>query len=443
MTEEKMNKSIKQIREAIIKPKLFVYFILVFCIISGFLKDELGFPSSIFYCLDISSLCLFFCLICYIGKGKKISWVIPKPVLFILILFSLSVIFGVILNYQSLVSTLYGIRTIFRFLLFFISCCCFLDIRDLKTIMNIFFILQILNFFIAMYQYFVLHFHEDSLGGIFGYGNGPVLNIFQGGIVLYFLLLFLTSKKHLLKFFFVCVSSLFVAGLAEEKAFFFYFFIIVIFSFCLTKFYLSKFLMLCFMGLILFVGLNVLSAVNSGDTLSDLFNVEKQISYANNSYGISRINPFSDINYLFFKDDPGLYLFGFGLGNCEFSASSNLEFYHAYSYTNYNFFSHAYLLLSTGYLGYILFSLFILVSGLYGLFRKEKNIYSIFSFTFSIILIISMSFAPSLIINQGYLCYFFLSVFCISYKIELKKRSSKNNGNYTKSFAMYSISAQA
>jgi hypothetical protein len=391
-----------------------VFFNLVFSILVGALIDDLGFPSSIIYLLDFSSFILTVFLLLFFVCSRHSRIRVPIYISITLFLFSFSVLIGIIINFKSLILTFYGLRTVFRFIVFFLACFLLLDSSDISKIFNIFFFLQILNFIFALYQFFGLGLYEDNLGGVFGHGNGPVLNVFQILLIAYFYHNYMSNKKGFWQLLFCSITSIIIAGMAEEKTFFYYFIVLLILEFIFNKFSIRNFLAFILSFFVFYIGFSVLSAINDGDTLATVFNWRSIIDYANNSYGISRINPFSYIYSSFFGNNLSLNLFGYGLGNCDFASSFPSDFYLKYSYTNYNFFTHSYLILSTGYVGFILYCLFLLECFFGGLVSKNENQYSMITSIMAIILFVSMMSGPVLIINQGYICYFSLAIFGVT-----------------------------
>jgi hypothetical protein len=399
--------------------KFSIYLIILISIISGGLISDFGFPSTIKYLSDIGCLLLLLCLIIERLSAHFSYNKIPKAVYFTLFLLIFLDVIGSFINFQSLLLTISGYRTLFRFFVFYIGCFTFLKKHDIVLIFKMFFVFQFFNLILAFYQFSVLGLFEDKLGGFFGHGNGAALNVFQALLFAYYYVAFLFKKEPFYKLIFVIASAFIISALAEEKAFFLYFFIILILGLILKPNF-RAFVYDLILIAVCFLGFLLLGKVNVNDSFGFLFNFGSLYSYADISYGISRINPYPTINSYFFKNNPLLYLFGFGLGNCNYSEIPGLSsgFYYNYASTNYNYFSHSFLLLSTGYVGFLLYCLFILLNSHFGI--KKRTLLGFVTAIYSIVLLVSMMAAPSLIINEGYICYFGLALFGINYQKQMQ-----------------------
>ena len=132
-------------------------------------------------------------------------------------------------------------------------------------------------------------------------------------------------------------------------------------------------------------------------------------------YGISRVNPFSQIDSRFFRGDLMKKIFGLGYGNC--SQSENLqifqsEFYLKNIHFQYYWFATAYTYLENGICG--LMSYLILVIGciyesLKSIIRKTNRNLGIFSFMLSFAYVFIFFYNQSLITSAGYIFYFALA----------------------------------
>ena len=400
------------------KFKYLVLFILFFSCFMGMLIDEFKLPSSINYVLDLANI---FILIFLIVKNKYLIQIYRTlPMIFgSIIVFSAIALVSGLINLESPILFLYGARVLLRYFVFIFGCISLLKKEDLPKIFNAFFIIQIISFILALYQRLILNLSWDYLGGIFGHGNGTILNPFQTMIYTYFLLSYLNNNKNAAKLIFVALSSLIIAGLAEEKAFFLYFVIATAACLILAKKSYRSILIIGFSVACIFVGIIMLISIGGVESILAMIDLEHILDYLQiQSSKMNRINPYLQINRDFFKTDISKYLFGYGLGNCSASESSifTSNFYLQNSDLSYQYYTHSFVLLETGYLGFISF-LLILISTLFFSIkhRKVNKFYSSLSIIMSIIALLSMMFAPSLINGLSYIVYFGVFIFPIYY----------------------------
>lgn len=397
------------------KYKYLIYLMLGIICFCEFAIDELGVSSIIVYGLDVIN---FFILMYLIKNISKLKNYISKYFSFIwpIVSFSLIAIFSGIINLTSLPLFLYGIRSLLRFYIFIFGAIFLIDYNDIKRIFNFFFYIQIMSFFLVLYQKFILNFENaDFIGGIFGHGAGFILNVFQIMIYTYFLLNYLMYKKNFSKFIIVCISSLVIASLAEEKVFYLYFIVSTIFCILFTRKSCRTIIVIIGSLLVLVVALFILYSFYPSH-FEVLLNFSNSTEYLENSYGIDRLNPYSYINKYLFIDDSKKYIFGFGLGNCSASETGIFAslFYLTHLDLNYQFFTHSFIILETGYLGYFSYIAIFIANILFCIKNGRKNKFlSLMSILLSIIALISFMASSSLIHNYSYLFYFGIYLFAI------------------------------
>lgn len=182
----------------IITPKKIIYFILFWTILSDTLMAEFGFSGSIQYLNDIAWVILLYYIIKrnFIAKFRNYGL---RSIAIAIILFIGICYISSILNFVNPLLVLWASRNMLRFYVFFIAAVIYLGRNDVIKIFDFLFIIQIISFIIALYQYFVLGFHMDNLGGIFGHGNGAALNTFQAMIVAYYLCGYLQKNNLYIK----------------------------------------------------------------------------------------------------------------------------------------------------------------------------------------------------------------------------------------------------
>ena len=399
----------------ILTPKRIIFAILCVTIISDALIAELNVPSNITYFNDL----LWVLLLYYLIKRRALKSMQRtglKSNVIILGLFAFVLFLSALLNFVNPLLVLWATRNSLRFYVFYVACIYYLNINDVKDILNLFFIVQIINFAIALYQFFALGLSRDNLGGIFGHGNGMALNTFQAIVYTYYLAGYFYKKQPLYKVIIVAITSIIIAAMAEEKAYYDYFVIITIIVIILSRVSLKTALIVVGCAVIIPFSLSLLEQISGTGSINILTNRDSLIQYAENSYGLSRINPFSQIRDLFFGDNILHNLIGLGFGNCESSGFDifNSTFYKEYGYLQYMDFTHEKRFLETGRLGFGLF-LLLFIDNIrlmsVEIRRTYKNNYlAIVAFTVNVIAIVSCWFSCALIVGEAYVIYFSLSI---------------------------------
>lgn len=402
-------------RALIITPKKIVGFILFWTIISDALVAELGMSSSIQYLNDFA----WVILLLYIVKNKfwtRLKYQGFSGVLYAIGAYVLICYLSAILNFVDPFLTIWASRNLIRFIVFFLSVVVFLEENDISEIFNKLFWIQIISFIIALYQYYVLGLHMDTLGGIFGHGNGAALNTFQAMMLAYFLCGYLQKKQPAYKVATILITSLLIAALAEEKAYFVYLIVVVAGSVIINRPSFKTVIIVAAVLCVVPVGINILATVNDSWNLEVLTNMTRAVQYLDTSYGLSRTNPFPQIQSRFFNNRLLKDLFGIGFGaseNCDAASIFTSEFYNRYAYLQYFDFTHQKKFLETGYLGFGFFLMIIvmcIVTPLKHILRNKDNDYRLKAFIiFGIVAILSCWFSGAMIYNDAYIIFFGLA----------------------------------
>lgn len=399
----------------IITPKKIVCFILFWTIISDALVAELGMSSSIQYLNDFA----WVILLLYIIKNK--FWMRLKNQGFSAVLYAIGAYVSIcylsaILNFVDPLLVIWASRNLIRFIVFFLSVVVFLKEDDISKLFDKLYLIQIVSFVIALYQYYILGLHMDTLGGIFGHGNGAALNTFQAMIFAYFLCGYLQKKQPAYKVAIILITSLLIAALAEEKAYFVYLIVVVAGSVILNRPSFKTVVIVTAVLCAVPIGINILATVNDSWNLEVLTNSTRALEYLDTSYGLSRTNPFPQIQSRFFENSLLKEFLGIGFGaseNCAASSIFTSDFYNRYAYLQYFDFTHQKKFLETGYLGFGSFLLMIIMCIVtpWKNFRRNKDgDYRVKAFIlFGIVAILSCWFSGSMIFNDAYIVYFGLA----------------------------------
>lgn len=332
-----------------------VLFIFIMPFLLPLLTDVFRLPDFVKYSIDISWIGL---LIGMLNKKTHIMFPTVRKLLIICNVFFASTLIGFLLNFQSVFYYLWGIRNNLRFFVYFFACIFFIRAESaeyyLKFLDKVFWI----NAPIMMYQFFVLGYQQDYLGGIFGTDKGcnGYTNILFIIVTARAILYCLNNKESLSKCLLKCAVAILLAAIAELKAFFIEFIIIVVLAMCFTKASYKKFWITVASICSVIVGIRIIEVIFP--VFKDWFSLEKIYQSLTSDKGYTSTN---DINRLTvyaialerFLTSVHQKLFGLGLGNCDYASFDFLitPFYRRFGGLNYAWFSSAMMILETGLIG--------------------------------------------------------------------------------------------
>lgn len=351
-----------------LQPKGLINFIILFSCICQCLIFDFHFPSIITYILD---LCLILTML-HMTRGVRSIRNITELKMINTCIFGylIAIVVSDIVHPPNLLPWIWQIRYMLRGIVFFYACIIYLDSNDVDDIFNKMVVLQYINAVVVVYQFLALNLRGDNLGGIFGHGGGPGINIFQAIVVTVCLVRYLNKKISLIKYLSVAMLGIVISALAEEKFFYIAFLISTVIVIMITRFTFKKFLIILTSIFILFVGINVLNTYfpNSLDVFLDKDIRDLYLSGTSGGYELGRFGSFERINSMLFNSDLLNILFGKGFGNCTATTISSFvsTFYQQYGYLNYNYFVHQMVYLETGLSGFIIYLLFFVISFLQG-----------------------------------------------------------------------------
>jgi hypothetical protein len=403
--------------------KSLVVFVLFFTVVMEALIAEVHFPESIRY---INDLFVFILFLVMIAKPKRtIRRTCCRVLLWLTFFIVLAFTMSAAIRGVTPILYLWAIRNTFRGFVFFYACITFLDREDLPDIFDKLFVLQVVNLLLALYQHFALGLVRDSVGGIFGHGNGAGVNTFNALIVAYYLNRYIEGKEPAWKLIAVSVSAMIIAALAEEKASYLYLLIVFCIGLIFTKMNARAAVALlvaviagCIgIGLIQSLFPEVIDQMGSFDAIDGYLTA----TYAD-GYVIPRIGAFKYITNMFFQNDPIGLLLGVGFGNGETSsfASLNGPFYLMYGWMHYRWFTHQWVFVECGWIGFISYLSFFVALGIWLL--KERFVaddnqakpYLVMGIALTIITIISIWYNATLKVDMCYLAFFSLSIGIVS-----------------------------
>ena len=397
--------------------KSFTLFVLYFTVVMEALISELGLPPSLRYINDFFVVILFLALI---AKPGRVIARVGVPVLLATMIVFFVFTSSSILSEVKPALYLWALRNTFRGFIFFFACVTYLRKEDLPRVIDALLMLQVVSLFLALDQHFVLGLDMDSTGGLFGRGNGAGVNPFNALLFAYYFNTYLSGNQSIKKLIVSLTSSLLIAAVAEEKITFVLFVVIILVSLLLTR--ASKRLVAAVLIAVVAgcIGLNILRILypEMFDIMTSFDEMGQYLTSTHDvGYVLPRVGAFPIIKKMFFGSDFLKTLFGVGFGNGETSSFSFLvgPYYAAYGFLNYRWFTHQWVFLECGYLGfYCYLSFFIIVlltimKKLRSVTREEQSLL-ICGAALTICAVISIWYNATLKVDMCYLTFFSLSL---------------------------------
>lgn len=392
---------------------LFVVFMPFFL---SLLIDFIGLPSLVKYSIDVAWVLLLGFL--FVRKQVQLN---KKQLVFVLFTIGWLLYVGIVyvFHFQSPFYFLWGLRNNLRFYIAFIACSLFLKEEDAEGILNIFDYVFWFNIPVTFFQFFVMGYQQDHLGGIFGVEKGcnAYTSILFVIVITKSILWCLEGVESNVKCLLKCGFALIIAAMAEMKVFFVFFVIILLIAMLLSKFSWKKMLiLLSTVVMIMFAG-NILTVVFGEEerlTLSRVFELVTANNYATTE-DLGRFTAIPTISENIFEDWSDR-LFGYGLGNCDTSAFSicNTPFYQTHEYLHYSWFSSAFLFLETGYIGLginLIFFVICFIQTIVLLKQKKGNmLFNKIAVIVAILSVVYTFYNSSLRKECGFIMYFVLAL---------------------------------
>ena len=408
-----------KIKKIQIRKRTLLHWMALYLFLMPFLLNAIqavsGSLSVVKYTLDVVWIGLTFISL---ARSKVFIRRRLLPMLWIVLLFLLYtfVIYG--FRFQSVFYYLWGLRNNFRFYAAFFIFADFLDEWDIERCFKIIEILFWVNIIVSLFQFLVLGYRWDYLGGIFGTEVGGVSStlLFFCIVLSMSILQMMTSQRKTLSCIAQLMAATVIAALAEIKAFFLILAVILLVSAILTKFSWKKCLLILIMVICLSLGSSIMVSIfGAGSKLSleNILNLIFADSYASKN-DLSRMSSISTLSSTILKDPLSRWI-GLGLGNCDSSAFAicNTPFYQNHSRLHYNWFSIAFLFLETGYWGLVLYASFLItcmISAAVQIRRKSGNILNCqLTIIMAVVCLILFVYNSSLRMDIGYIAYFVLA----------------------------------
>lgn len=413
-------------------PQWLTFYVFYMSFLIPALQGFFGLPSVIKYTIDVAWIAVTVLL--FVRKEVTLyKKVIPFLIFTGVFIAYTAVVY--IFRFQSPFYYLWGFRNNFRFYFAFIAFCMLFVEDDARICLKFMDILFWINAVVTFFQFFVLGYQQDYLGGVFGVERGC-----NGYSILFFsivisksVLSFMNRKES----FFLCISkcaiALIISAMAELKFFFVLFMIILLISTVVTTFTWQKFLLVFVSALIISFAGSMLTEIfgeSSNISFERLLELTFTQNYSSNE-DLSRFSAIPTISSSIMTKNTQR-LFGLGLGNCDTSSFEicNTPFFKTYSHLHYNWFSSAFMFIENGYIGLAMYLFFYLMCFVcaFNLRNKEgvNKLYCQMAVIMSIVCFLTTFYNSALRIEMGYMAFFVLALPLISAKPDIQYRRRLN-----------------
>ena len=380
---------------------------------------ELGASSLTRYVLDFVNIAIYIYSLQKKYSLEKIDKALMACYGGILIIGTVSAILNIWTWKSGIVYYLFDCRNLIRFLIFFQSCKVLVKPEEVDNILNWFLCFHILNCILVVYQYFTLEvpifwMRGDNLNGFFGTATGGniYINVLLISTAMIALYRWSNRRGSMGTMLFIQLLNLVIATLIEIKMYYVEMVLICVF-FAIPYMRRPSRKRFAWGMFIIFGG--VVSFVVLIPILYKIYpwmEGTMSLSYMVNAFstergeGISRLSAVPDVIEKIFENDLYDSLFGIGLGTANINGMRT-EFAQKFYWTNYSWYSTAYMLIETGVVGLIIY----IISFLMLFFNiKRDALYASISKCMCLIAIILMIYNESLKTEAGYMIFFLIAI---------------------------------
>lgn len=394
------------------------WIVLIVAFWSFLIKPVSALPGALNYLKYLPDGFLFALILLAIGR-KKLTFrrQVMIPVCMVCIFF-IYTLFVYMFRFQSVAYYLWGFRNSFRFLIAFFAFIAFLDEQDVKTWMRILDVLFWVNLVLSIFQFVVLGFGGDLLGGIFGTkgaSNGYTLVLLNFVITKSILQNFQGKEKSSLCIA-KCLCAILIAAMAELKFFFVLFIVVLLSCALITRYSWRKMVLFLLAAALIMMGTTLLTQLHGSEGFSweNIWELATKENYSSTE-DINRLSAIASLTDVL-RMTPMDRIVGLGLGNCDTAAFAvcNTTFYKMYGYLHYTWLTSAMIFLEMGFVGLVFFCGFIMVCGWRGYTMQKKGIgnriYNQLAAVCAVTSLITMFYNSSLRIEAGYMVYFILAL---------------------------------
>lgn len=397
--------------------EIMLFLVIIIPLISQFFIEMFKIPSVITLFIDVSLV--GFVVIMILNKRFILSRQLT-PFSCVILLFLIYTLVVYIFKFQSPFYYFWGVRNYFRFYVAFFAFVLMMNKNKADSYLKILDMLYWVNAVVIAVQ-ILMGYRQDYLGGLFGVSKGCNAStlVFITIVVAKSLLEFMNGKEKITLCLLKSSIALVISVFSELKMFFFLFVGIVILATLLTSFSWKKISFLLVSAFFVFVASTILTLIF--DVFQGFFSIEALIAqltlenYASEN-DIGRFTAFKSLSERFLPTISD-QLFGMGLGNCDTSAIPifNTEFYDSYVSTHYSIFSHSFLFIETGIIGFLIYYSFFIISlvksiKILKISDEDNKLFSQLAVVLSVVCFILIVYNSSLRTDIAYLIYFILAL---------------------------------
>lgn len=355
-------------RDFYTRPKFYIWTILVWSCFYNALVNYLHLPSVISYLIDFMCLILLYALV----RNADFTGRTLGSTSAIIALMLIESVLSFVINLYNPLVFVWGIRTLFRFVLYFVACCCYSDRNTVERIQTFLYVVVLITVPLVTLQS-MQGYDLDAVTGFFSLGKdvrggNAGMNILLTTVSTYAILQYFNKKWSLVKMMTAVLAGVYIAALGELKIFYFELLLIIVLCVFLTRMSFKKGFGIVILSAIFLVGLSLYQSTYGngyyyqvrGYNFFSWEAVRDYIGLTGQSYGsFNSLNRTTAIPYVWnnFLGDGLQKLFGLGVGYADtvsFDAFSS-GFLSTHSGLGYQFWFASLELANIGAIGLFLF----------------------------------------------------------------------------------------
>ena len=398
------------------KPVLVIYIQFGYCCFMRWLISDLHFPVVIKYLSDFLTIVLFLQVILKFNTTKNIN--VRKPMIFI-ILFIILGIFSTAFNSASLLFYIWGARVYLRFYVFFLACVIFLKREDIDKLVNFLLKLLPVNTVVSLFQYKVMGYEDDYVGGLFGSEKGcnAEMTLYLTLITIILVVFYLTKKTDLWYTLINILMIMLISAISELKILFIILFLVVLISFFIMFPNRRAVTILIVSSVVIVVSFIFFLILypNWVEMYSTSLGIYEH-SVGGNYAGVGSLGRFTAGSYIFqnLLTETSQKLFGIGFGNADKFLTFSSQYYRRYEVLQYDLFAYSLILIEIGVIGLVIYCFFFVITSYESVrIRKKINIdhswYCYVCFIVSVIVFVLLVYNQAMQMDAAFLIFFPIS----------------------------------
>ena len=342
-------------------PKRLLYIVLYIILLNGLVRR---YVISNQYVPLLADALLFLLAFAQLPNNfRDIKRAIGTPVVALFSILLLGSTAVAVINAMSLISILWGLRMVVRYLLLFCFIYKYFNVNDVLKFRQILIKFFWMNAAVVLFQYFVEGIQGDFLGGIF-MSNGELF-VFCLFCAFLFSKDYFDGRLNWKRFFLFLAFEMFIAMAAEIKIMYFTIPFAIYAVYIFTKRFSMKhvvILVVAFFCLIpaMKATMSLMYGENYVNSVFDIDRIQEETTKAYNlseeaaEYSFNRSTCVEKATTLILRDKMHI-LIGYGIGSGNASDKFGTWIYQTYAkITSYNWFTSSWLLIEYGWIGYIM-----------------------------------------------------------------------------------------